>query len=948
MRAHHRGTEVTEEYGRIFTTEARRTDGHFVGYRCIDLIAIAFICIPWTASAAGEAGTMAFATPSGAVSSASAFGARFAFGGPVGERIERNIDGWLIPTPLANPGMTEMFRARDRKPPPNVVPWAGEFAGKFLTSAALALRMTEREDLRRTLEAFVGDLLDGQAEDGYLGPFPKAERLLGNWDLWGHYHVVLGLLLWSEETGDARAAKAAERIGDLICATFLGTGRRALDAGSPEMNLAPIHGLGMLYRRTGAERYLRMMREIEKDWERAGDYFRQGLAGVDFYRTPRPRWESLHDVQGLVELYRITGDRRYRAAFESLWRSIRLRDRHNDGGFSSGEQAVGHPYSPAAIETCCTIAWMALTADYLRLTGDPAAADELELSTLNGMLGAQHPSGRWWTYSTPMDGAREASAHAIVFQARAGTPELNCCSVNGPRGLGMLSEWAVLAAPDGVALNWYGPLKASLRLADGTAFAIEEETEYPRSGRVGIVLRPERKAEFTLRLRIPAWSRETRVSGPDGPVGDVRPGTYLALRRSWSPGDRVDLELDLRLRLWGGDREQAGKVSVYRGPILLAWDQSLNGFDEDAIPALDARALAGASLEPGPRRAGPLEPWLAVRVRGAKDEEIVLCDFASAGARGTRYRSWLPSANPPPPPVVLESPRDGEAVPSSAAFSWARRGRRTDVEYEFALEDAGGAVVQTSEGRVRRAAVGGLQAGREYRWRVTARNGSGVEESEARRFRVDPSLPPARPPAEPGPGGLLIEAPLRGDPAPARGALVDAAGVAPAAGPAGEPGGALAFDGEKGRVRYAVDEFPSRNYSVSIRAAVRALPEGRIAQVASAWAGSMDDPLRITIDGGKVSARIEAEGRVFATEGVPVRLGEWMRVAAVKSGTVLILYIDGEERARAAVPEEVVSEAAAVGLGGNPNFGGNEFLRADLAEFRFWARALSPEEIRKK
>ena len=75
----------------------------------------------------------------------------------------------------------------------------------------------------------------------------------------------------------------------------------------------------------------------------------------------------------------------------------------------------------------------------LQLDRRPAnVADELELSLFNAILGAQHPYGRWCTYNTPMDGAREASAHTIVFQSRAGTPELNCCSVNGPRGLGLL------------------------------------------------------------------------------------------------------------------------------------------------------------------------------------------------------------------------------------------------------------------------------------------------------------------------------------------------------------------------------------------------------------------------------------------------------------------------------------------------------------------------------
>ena len=58
---------------------------------------------------------------------------------------------------------------------------------------------------------------------------------------------------------------------------------------------------------------------------------------------------------GIVEMYWITGDEKYRKAFEHIWWSIVKFDRHNTGGFSSGEQAAGSPYNPSAIETCCTI-----------------------------------------------------------------------------------------------------------------------------------------------------------------------------------------------------------------------------------------------------------------------------------------------------------------------------------------------------------------------------------------------------------------------------------------------------------------------------------------------------------------------------------------------------------------------------------------------------------------
>src|SRR6185436_4371802 len=92
--------------------------------------------------------------------------ARFAFGGLVGRRIQANIDHWILPAPAANPGLLEMFRLRDRQPAPKLVPWAGEFAGKYLLSAVQALRLTNSSVLRAHVTRFVAELIGTQAEDG--------------------------------------------------------------------------------------------------------------------------------------------------------------------------------------------------------------------------------------------------------------------------------------------------------------------------------------------------------------------------------------------------------------------------------------------------------------------------------------------------------------------------------------------------------------------------------------------------------------------------------------------------------------------------------------------------------------------------------------------------------------------------------------------------------------
>jgi len=590
--------------------------------------------------------------------------ARLDLRGFVGERIRNNVTQWLLPAPQANPAMLQMLRDRDRLPRRDLVPWAGEFAGKYLTSAVMALRMTRDQSLSDVVARFARDLISTQAPDGYLGPAPEAERLTGKtlagdwlWDIWGHYHCMLGLMLWHLDTGDPAALAACTKAADLICRRFLdsGTGEKVSSARAEEMNMAIAHGLCLLYEVTGETRYLRMAQSVEKEWETppAGDYVRTALAGLEFYQTPKPRWESLHDIQAIAELYLISGDAWHKQAFEHIWWSIARGDRHNTGGFSSGEAAVGNPYDPRAIETCCTVAWIALSIDMLRLTGDSLVADEIELATFNGILGAQHPSGRWCTYNTPMNGVRKASAHEIVFQSREGSPELNCCSVNGPRGLGMISEWAVMLGDAGLCLNYYGPGDLSADLPSGNQVTFTQNTRYPADGLIEITVRLTFPERFKLQLRVPAWSEDTRLAVKDEELYGVVAGRYHVLEREWRDGDEIRLWLDMSPHTWVGEREAANKTSFYHGPLLLAYDRQFNEIDPADIPTLTARNMR--NMQPITAE-GDLQPWVLFSVPCEGASDLFLCDFASAGAAGTPYQTWLPTAGFRPTTFSREQP----------------------------------------------------------------------------------------------------------------------------------------------------------------------------------------------------------------------------------------------------------------------------------------------------
>jgi len=608
--------------------------------------------------------------------------AEIELGGPVAKLLTALTDQWLLVAPMANPAMLEMFADRDHPPYRNLLPWSGEFAGKYLTSAIKVLRLTRDERLESLLGDFVNRLAQLQDVDGYLGPWPNDSRLtnfsphhgtrgIQTWDTWGHYQIMIGLILWAEETRDSKILECACRMADLICQKYLGKKRmRLVDTGSTEMNLAPVHALAKLYRMTEIPRYLDMALQIVDEFGAigpegplAGDYLRQALAGKALFQMPKPRWESLHPILGLAELYWVTGDDNYRKAFEHIWWSIVENDRHNNGGFSSGEQAVGNPYAEGTIETCCTIAWIAMSIEMLRMTRNSVVADEIELSTLNSVLGMHSPTGRWATFTTPSDGARFASSHAIVFQARSGSPELNCCSVNSPRGLGMISDWAIMQHEDDLVLNYFGPSDFKIELGEDLTLKIRQETDYPVSGRILFHVSPSRPTEITLSIRVPYWSEKTYLSLNQQALEGVRAGEYFQIRREWKIGDILEMNLDMTPHYWRGEKQCNRLVSVYKGPILLAYDQRYNPHTDKAHRSLiipDDPFKVTKEYLPGPivdadqsmfnllDWKGTFAPLILLEAKDLKGQIVRLCDFASAGMTGTLYRSWIPIINAPP------------------------------------------------------------------------------------------------------------------------------------------------------------------------------------------------------------------------------------------------------------------------------------------------------------
>jgi len=584
------------------------------------------------------------------------------FSGFMQQRFFANMENWLLTVPVSNPAMVEIFRQREKENQPHLVQWYGEFPGKYLTGAALHYEMSGEERLKATGDRLVEELASVQAQDGYLGPFSKNERFIPSgdsperyftWDVWGHYHCILGLMCWFQATGNRKAQNIACKAADYVMEFFGTGGRNILEAGWTEMNLSISHVYALLYEETGQQAYLNFALHVMDCWqdENGGNYYQDALKGLEFYQMRKPRWESLHAVQTLGELYKITGKQDYLTALSNIWWSILKTDRHNTGGFSAGEQAQGTPYHTGAIETCCTVAWLALTYDMYELFENPLMADEMELSTYNGILSAQNPSGRWTTYNTPMSGVKKASAHEIVFQAMPGSPELNCCSVNWPRGLGMVEKWAMITKTDTVILNYYGGGTIESATPKGQPLLLIQKTQYPLDGEVKIKVNLEQEEDFSLKLRIPAWSQDTVLSVNGISYDRPASGSYADLTRTWQDGDEISLSFDMSLHYWVGDENLSGCASVYRGPLLLAYDQRWNDLCQP--PQMSVNNMEYTFVKD---TGGDHKPLLLLQFHAKDNQPVYLCDFITAGMNGTYYTTWLPMEGLSPVPFSKEHP----------------------------------------------------------------------------------------------------------------------------------------------------------------------------------------------------------------------------------------------------------------------------------------------------
>jgi len=553
--------------------------------------------------------------------------------------------------------------------------WRSEFWGKLVLSAVRVCRMKKDETLKEDIRKSVYRVMSLQDDEGYIGTyysscnfFPadreRSMRELGwpsnfNWNIWGRKYTLWALIEAAQLLDDENVLASCVKMADNLMAQLAEANADIFATGCMDgmASCSIMKPMLVLYRLAADKKYLDFCLKIAENWDRddnkAPNLIRNGLSEVSpagWYSIESgwlPKaYEMMSCYDGLIELYRITGQKRLLDAVINFC-DVVYRDEENILG------SVGYcehfrnakKYPDSATEICDVIHWIRLCSELHRLTADTKYPEYIEKAFLNAFLAGTYEDGKGGAFFV------RSSGRHWDGNPQCETKYQHCCTNNQARGFANVAESIVSKCDDGYMVNMYIQSrtvfgKTSFRISDGYTF----------SGAVAITIRNATPGQ-KVHLRIPEWSKTTSVI-VNGETFAPACGAYFTLQLKEADTVirlRFDMTVeimdftekfealpadDYHIRRWideaGGrcDREQMLKqpmATLRRGPVVLARSKRVGSLEEDmfsgnTIFGKNARTVTAQNI----RSDGTLCMARVNIMADGKSEEIIMCDYASA------------------------------------------------------------------------------------------------------------------------------------------------------------------------------------------------------------------------------------------------------------------------------------------------------------------------------
>ena len=474
----------------------------------------------------------------------------------------------------------------------------GHFTGHYLSATALMYASTGDQEIKAKGDYMVAELAKVQQKwgGGYLSAFPTEwfDRLDARKRVWAPFYtihkIMAGMFDMYQLGGNRQAlevlegmsgwadtwtvSKSEEHMQDILNTEYGGMN-------DVLYNLAAVTG--------------------EDRWAKVGDRFTKKRF-FNPLALRRDELRGLHvnthipQVIGAARRYEISSDMRFHDVADFFWYEVTSARCYVTGGTSNDEGWLTQPRQLAAelklgvdtAECCCAYNMLKLTRHLYGWSGDPRYFDYYERTLFNHRLGTIHPgTGATQYYLSLTPGAWKTF----------GTEDQSfwCCTGTGVEEYSKLNDSIYWHDSDGVFVNLFIP--SELNWAE-KGFRLRQETTFPDSQRTALVVKTERPMQLALRLRIPEWLASSPAVRVNGKALDASasPGSYLAISRTWNDGDRVEMDLPMRLRLEKMP-DDAHLQAVLYGPLALAGDLGSSGLTEKMIVGPEGPPMRKSALD---------------------------------------------------------------------------------------------------------------------------------------------------------------------------------------------------------------------------------------------------------------------------------------------------------------------------------------------------------------
>ena len=533
----------------------------------------------------------------------------------------------------------------------------GHSIGHFLSASALMYASTGDARVKAKAEAIVAALAECQkalGPSGYLSAFPESffDRVESMRTVWAPYYtihkIMAGLVDMAEHCGSRQALDVVEGMAGWVKSRTDKSDRAHMER---ILNFTEQGGMNEvltnLYAITGKTEYLATARRFDER-----HYTGPLMHGLDEMKGEHVN-SFIPNIIGSAREYEMTGDPALRALTAFFWNEVTGARSFVTGGTSDNEAWEVDPYQMSeelgreSHESCCTYNMLKLTRHLFSWEAAARYADYYERALWNGILSTQNPSDAMMMYYVPM-------MPGMYRTFMKPFDSFWCCTGTGMENHAKYGDSIYFHDGEGLFVNLF--IASALDWKE-KGVKVRQETRFPEEPKTTLVIGAARPVRMALRIRVPGWAAgdcAVKINGKRLETS-ASPSSYLTIDRVWKDGDRVDVDLPMKLRL---ERlpDRSDVAAVVYGPIVLAGRLGGGeGLTEDKV-----YGKYGPEGDPVPvprfdfKDQAPLEDWikpvagepLTFKTDGAgKPNDVTLVPFYKLF--GERYAIYWQLGEPP-------------------------------------------------------------------------------------------------------------------------------------------------------------------------------------------------------------------------------------------------------------------------------------------------------------